>query len=404
MNKIFLLSLTLGLIIAACSDPNTIGLEVHPTSDIITISDITNFNWQTSQTESEDSLRTDEALNLILGEINDSEFGVNSGGFYTQLLLTQNNIDLGNNPIVDSVVMSYMYSGYYGDLVDFSGLLIKEIEESIYKDSIYYSTKNIEDFGMPYNFVESFIVNTNSEENPVLKINLRNQLGQKILDFGNDILKDNESFLEEFYGLGLSAEAQNTMLYLNPDGTNSYLKIYYHNDESGSDTLSLDFELGGDAARINLFNKKNEHSIIEDNSRIYIQSMAGYKVKITINNTDSIKALLDQKVINKVTLSFDAEDGSQSEYGAHEKLALVRVDDKGDNIFLSDFTIEGDEYFGGNLENNKYEFNITRYFYQLLNNDSYTKGLYLLPAGAAVNANRTILNKDIKLQIYYSEL
>ena len=298
MNKIFLLSLTLGLIIVACSDPNTIGLEVHPTSDMIIISDTTNFNWQTSQTESEDSLRTDEPLNLILGEINDAEFGVNSGGFYTQLLLTQNNIDLGTNPIVDSVVMSYMYSGYYGDLADFSMVIIKEIEESIYKDSTYYSTKNIEDFGMTYNFVESFIVNTNSEENPVLKMNLQNQLGQKILDFGNDILKDNESFLEEFYGLGLSAEAQNTILYLNPDGTNSYLKIYYHNDESGSDTLSLDFELGGDAARINLFNKKNGSSILEDDSRIYIQSMAGYKVKITINNTDSIESLLDQKIIN----------------------------------------------------------------------------------------------------------
>jgi hypothetical protein len=30
--------------------------------------------------------------------------------------------------------------------------------------------------------------------------------------------------------------------------------------------------------------------------------------------------------------------------------------------------------------------------------------LYLLPAGAAVNANRTILDKDIKLTIHYSEL
>ena len=42
------------------------------------------------------------------------------------------------------------------------------------------------------------------------------------------------------------------MLYLNPTGSNSFLKIYYHNDESAADTLSLDFELGGDAARINL--------------------------------------------------------------------------------------------------------------------------------------------------------
>ena len=82
----------------------------------------------------------------------------------------------------------------------------------------------------------------------------------------------------------------------------------------------------------------------------------------------------------------------------------VRVNDEGNNVFLSDFTLEGDAYFGGNLENSKYEFNITRYFFQLLNNVSYTKDLYLLPAGAAVNANRTILSKDIKLQIYYSEL
>ena len=71
---------------------------------------------------------------------------------------------------------------------------------------------------------------------------------------------------------------------------------------------------------------------------------------------------------------------------------------------MSDFTIEGDAYFGGNLESNQYKFNITRYFYQLLNDQSYTTDLYLLPSGAAVNARRTILNKDVKLQIYYSDL
>mgnify|MGYP001498494857 FL=1 len=132
--------------------------------------------------------------------------------------------------------------------------------------------------------------------------------------------------------------------------------------------------------------------------------MAGYKAKISIINIDSIKSILSDKVINKVTMSFDVDNASVSEYEPHEKLVLVRVNDNGDNIFLSDFIIEGDEYFGGDLENNQYEFNITRYFYQFLNNDSYTNNLFLLPSGAAVNANRTILEKDIKLQIYYSKL
>ena len=132
--------------------------------------------------------------------------------------------------------------------------------------------------------------------------------------------------------------------------------------------------------------------------------MAGYKAKIAINNTDSIKAMLEGKAINKVTMSFDVEPTSQSEYASHDKLFLVRVNEEGNNVFLADYTEEGETHFGGRLDNDKYEFNITRYFYQLLNNDSYTNDLYLLAAGAAVNANRTILNKDIKLTIHYSEL
>ncbi|MGY8954744.1 MAG: DUF4270 family protein, partial [Flavobacteriales bacterium] len=119
--------------------PNTIGLEVQPTSDNIIISDTSSFNWQTTQTDSEDSLRTDEALNLILGGIDDSQFGLNNAVFYTQILLTENNTDLGTNPIVDSVVMSYTYSGYYGDLENFTSLDVLILQEDIYKDSVYYS-------------------------------------------------------------------------------------------------------------------------------------------------------------------------------------------------------------------------------------------------------------------------
>jgi hypothetical protein len=404
MNRIISLSLIIGLIAASCTDPNTIGLEIQPTSDNIIISSA-NFEGISSATESEDSLRTDEALNLILGNISDDPtFIYNYAGFYTQILLTENNTDLGTNPIVDSVMMSYTYSGYYGELEDFTTISIQRLWNPIYKDSTYYSTFDILNTCLPMNLVESFILNTNSEESPVLKMILQNNLGQKILDFGNDILIDNETFLENFYGLELSAEAQNTMLYLNPTGSNSFLKIFYHNDESGLDTLSLDFELGGDAARINLFNPKPLANLNQEEDKVYIQSMAGYKTKIAINNTDSLKSMLQGKSINKVTMSFDVPQGSQNEYVAHDKLFLVRVNEEGNNIFLTDFTIEGETHFGGRLEDDKYEFNITRYFYQLLNNDIYTNDLYLLPAGAAVNANRTILNKDIKLIIHYSEL
>ena len=402
MNKIFLLSLFFSFITFSCSDPNTIGLELQPVSDNIIIGNTTSFKWQNFQTESEDSLRTDEALNLILGEINDIRFGTNKGSFCSQMLLVSNNIDLGENPIVDSVILSYSYTGYYGDLNEFTNLEISELSEGIFKDSIYYSNS----FDLVSNNmlnVDTFYL-SNTITNPSLRIKLKNEFGQQILNLGNAGLVDNETFLQSFNGISVLANAENTLLYLNPDATNSYFKIFYHNDATISDTLSLDFSLSGDAARINLFNQKNQNNILEDSSKIYIQSMAGYKAKISITNVDSIRSLLNDKVINKVTMSFDVDNTSISEYEAHEKLVLVRVNDDGENIFLSDFLIEGNEYFGGDLENNQYKFNITRYFYQFLNNDSYTNNLYLLSSGAAVNANRTVLEKDIKLQIYYSKL
>ena len=401
MKKIVSLSLFIGLIAASCTDPNTIGLEIQPTSDNIIISSA-NFWGMTSETESEDSLRTDEALNLILGEINDAEFGDNSSSsFLTHILLTENNTDLGESPIVDSVVLSYTYSGYYGNLMDFDDLIIKELGDSISKASTYYSNFSFVD--NEADLFSSFILNTD-ELNPSLKVNLSVAFAQDLLDLGNEYFVDNETFLKHFKGFFVSAVVENTMLYLNPDGSNSYFKIYYHNDES--DSLSLDFELGGDAARINLFNPKEEIVIINDESKIHIQSMAGYKSKISINDIDSLKVLLDRKAINKVTMSFDVEEtDSQNEYAAHDLLILSRVKEDGTYMKIFQPSDIGINVFLAELsESNKYEFNITRYFFQLLNNESYTSDLYLSPAGAAINANRTILEKDISLTIYYSQL
>ena len=399
MNRVILLGLVIGLIAVSCGDPNTIGLEIQPTSDNIIISSA-NFEGMTSETESEDSLRTDESLNLVLGEINDPDFGDNSSNFLTQVLLTGNNTELGESPTVDSVVLSYTYSGYYGELLDFDDLIITELDQPIHKDSTYYSNFSFTDNNS--NLVSSVMLNTD-ELNPLLHVRLDTTFAQNLFNLGSEAFVDNETFLTHFNGLSVSAFAEDLMLYLNPEGSNSYLKIYYHNNDS--DSLSLDFELGDDAARINLFNPKPLSNLNQVDGKVYIQSMAGYKAKITIGDLAALKDTFKGKVINKVTMRFDVEAGSQSEYAAHERLLLGRVNQDGTNVTLPDL-VEGETHFGGRLENDKYEFNITRYFYQLLNNEDYTNYLYLTPfrLDGRVNANRTILDKDITFTIHYSQL
>jgi hypothetical protein len=400
MNLVKLLAFFLCIITISCTDPDILGLEIQPESDNILIFSSISSDFKI-EVESEDSLRTDNIVSLTLGEIHDPIFGLNSAGFYTQLLLTENNISLGTNPLVDSVVLSYTYSGYYGEISQLDNISVQKIVTDLHNDSVYYSNSfQLTDINTDN--VEEFIISENN--NPNIRIKLKNTFGQEILDLGSEILLDNETFLSEFNGLGLSASGSNAMLYLNPNGSESYFKIYYHNDENTSDTLSLDFQVGGDAARVNIFNEKKSENIIGDSSKIYIQSMAGYKAKLSFNNIDTLRELLNDKVINKATIEFNVLDDSQAEYLAHEKLVLVRLNSAGENIFLSDFLLEGDAYFGGNLSNEKYQFNITRYLYQLLTNSDFTSELYLLSVGGAVNANRTLLEKELLLKIHYSEL
>ena len=388
--------------IFGCNDPDVIGLEL-PGAARFTISNNSIQQFETS-TISEDSLRSDESLHLLLGQINDPIFGLNQGGFITQMLLPSNNISEISNVIVDSVKITYSYSQYYGDLNESGDLNISvyELGEDIYKDSVYYSnfisqnsTENIS--------IGHKIYDGDSSQSSYIDINIKNSFGEYLLDqTGTNNMVDNESFLDFFKGIVVQATASNTILYLNPNADKSRFSIYYH--EIGVDTaVSLDFDLGGNSARINQFNSKDSTFINMELGKEYLQSMSGHKMKFKFLNLDSLKNLFSKKAINKVSINFECLE--DVEYLPHEKLYLVREKADGKIVFLKDFTIEGDQHFGGEIDENIYSFNITRYFVQLLNNEEYTDVLYLLPSGGSANANRTILdNNKTRINIIYTEI
>ena len=253
-HSLFILSI---FVLNSCDEPGVVGLEVQPSSDKIEIfsnnfSQADSLTALTISTESVDSLRTDETSSLLLGKISepyDPYFGDNIGAFVTQIALTESNIDLGDNPVVDSVVMSYSYSGYYGDLSTITGIAVNYSDLYIYKDSIYYSNHQFS--GSPAgseDLLLEFTISSDTSTSPTLKMILDNSIGQQILDLGNSILIDNETFQENFGLLWFNeySPTPNSIIYLNPSGSNSNFTVYYHN--STSDTLSLSFILDGDAA------------------------------------------------------------------------------------------------------------------------------------------------------------
>ena len=385
----------------SCSEPSIIGLEVQPDSEKITInsnsSNLIDFN-----NESEESLINNASLNL-LGELEDSYFLKNKASFITQILLPESNLTLEENLTVDSVILSYNYSDYYGDLDGISSIEVRKIEQDVYSDSIYYSNDfSYDDFAQLLNIAEDYYISFDSL-NPLVRIKINNDVGQQILALGNTILSNNNDFLDDFKGLFVSAQAQNTILYLNPLATNSNFSIYYHNDLDSANTLS--FQLDGNAARANVFEKVISNDILNNEENIYIESMSGYKCKISFTNLDTLQKMLAGKVVNQAIMSFELDNNLMiNDIIPHSQLHLARLDSDGNIIDLTDYVIEGSSFFGGRLENNIYNFNITRYFHELLFNGTHTNQLYLLDKSANSNANRSIIKKEVELNIIYSDI
>ena len=387
-------------VILGCNDSDIIGLELPNAASFNINNDSTiNFNIQTI---SEDSLRSDEAAYLLLGQILDPVFGDNKASFCNQILLPYNNINQIDGWVVDSVVLKYNITDFYGDLNENNDMQISvyELKENILKEDQYYSNFSPEFESV--NIINDFSISEgDSTSSSRLKIYLNNDFGEKIMnETGNSTMIDNTSFTDFFNGFYIEAISNNTILYLNPLNDNSRLSIYYHID-GGEDSLSLEFEVGGDAARINLFNEKNISPNIIGES--YIQSMAGFKNKIEFLNLEDLKDKFKGKAINQATIRFVPI--IDENYDSHKKLYLVREKNDSSIVFLTDYTIEGESHFGGTLNvDDYYSFNITRYFVQLINNEEYTEILYLLPSGGAVNANRTILdNSKININVIYTE-
>ena len=412
--KSLILFCVFSFILFSCKDPSEIGLDIHPESDRILIKNNSNFFNFSINTLSEDSLRTDEPVKLLLGNLtSDPVFPTSNAHFISNLLLPSNNISFGDitNIIVDSVILQYVIDDYYGNEIQtFPNLYVSKLTDPIYKDSSYYSN-------YPVVYSQSELVSVNnivvqdSNSVSIIKISIDNSVGQEIIDGGN-ALSSNEDFLQYFYGLkvatvnpsDLNLANDNTILYLNADNQKSKFSIYYRDISVNDSVMSFDLMLGGDAARVNLFNQKNIQQLNASPDSCYVQSMSSYLTSIQFNNLESIRDTLKNKVINKVNLKFSCNEDLQ--FGAHEKLFLVRKNSMGVNVFLSDFVIEGESHFGGQNQSNNFTFNITRYFSDLINGASgFTGELLLLPSGAVINANRTIIPKSsFVIEVIYSEL
>lgn len=430
-SRIFLLILifSIGIIsINSCSKkPETIGLNLVEGGKLIVGSDTTFA--VSAYSIIEDSVSTDETSVSLVGSQYTYDYGLTNASFATHVIITSIQTEFGENPTPDSVVLTFVYAGYYGNIETEQTFKVYELAESISLSDTLYSDTELEYYSPPLGEL-TFVPNpTDSLEIDSVKYAAELQIPIDT-SFANmifenpDSLSSGTSFLNLFKGIyvrsnNVSLPGRGAILSLNLLADRSRLTVYYHNDEA--DSLSLILGINSFSARYGKFEhlyhlsydpflkaQLNGDTTIGE-QKLYLQGLAGIQTIIKfpeLNEWANNEAI----VVNQAMLTIPVES-SLDDLDPPGQLVLVKIDEEGRYVILYDQQ-EGENYFGGVYipEINAYQFRISRYIQSLLL-DEVDYGLSMFISGKTINANGAVLAgtspdlaRRMKLEIIYTVL
>jgi hypothetical protein len=205
----------------------------------------------------------------------DPVFGKTKASIFTEFRLPQNNFTLGENPVLDSIRLSFGYTGrLYGDITTFQNIRVYEISENIPELDTLYTNMFVEYYPQP---IGQLSLRPDPRE-PVdtldtpahFIIPLSNEFGQKIIDANDTEYFENiPNFLEYFKGLYITVEDDfqegGSIFNINMGSTFTSLQLYYRLED---DTVSRlqNFRITEFARRINYierFGYQDAHPLLQ---------------------------------------------------------------------------------------------------------------------------------------------
>lgn len=432
--------------ISACNEPNDLGMELLPSTDLIEVKNLVEKNSISSYTYTEGPIRSDEPSKSLLGSFYDPVFGKTTINFATHFRL-QDYPDYGSNPVVDSVKLFLYYRQVYGDTVTPQKFRIYELAEPIFADTIneqsggsfnypYFQDVNLKEKASSqllaeFEYTPVVKVDSTSQDTflQLMRIPLDNSLGEKLISADSTQMVNNDVFLEYFKGLFIEAEEQSTVggsiLSLEAASSGSFqgsaLVIYYNNDENIADetpdTLLNAYVISDLSARVNSIVHDYSGTSFETNlnvdtgedSLIFVQATGGLKSKIYIEGLTSWKDSLNIG-INKAELVFQVDTiaSEVEKYPPPAQLLFTVLDETGKEFLPADYSFLP-SYYGGVLRSDyTYRFNITQHLQQIIDGEAENHGFFLTTAHKNSEANRVVLKGSnsqtgIKLVITYSK-
>ena len=410
--RVLLIGLFFSIIfITSCKkEPGQVGLGLHE-NNLMDVEFIDTISLR-SYSVLVDSLGTSGQVSSLLGSMKDPVMGVTNTGFYTQFRPSSIGYEFGDAPVLDSIVLTMLYKGTYGDLTTEQTVRVYQLEEDILSDTGYYAFSTL-----AYDPVE--IGSKTFVPNPIdsvavppdtlpahIRINLTEAFAQKIFDSPDEASSSLDGFTDYFKGLFITTDQVDeggSIWYLNMVSSFSKITLYYSNEHDTS--LYFNLPINEYCVRFNNFDHNNYEDASPEfisqvvdgdttlgSEALYLQPLSGVRAKIfmpyikELNNIGSI-------AINNAELLVRGAEEINPTFDPPSKLSLYRFNEDGQTEYLPD-SFDGEESFGGSYDSvsNLYSFRITRYIQYLLTENGADYGLNLVVSSASGQANRFIAN------------
>lgn len=393
--------------LASCKRPEQeLGLNLQPEGDLLNVNQTDTLTLHVF-TEVEDSLRSDELSRSMLGNTIDPETGLIRASFYTQLRLSAPDIDFGNNPVPDSIVLSLKYLGQFWGKHTPQQFQVFEINEALSQTDDYFTTQDFEIVpidlvsasagDLPINVTQRILVGEDSV-NAQLRIPLSLDFANRLLTAGEDVYDTNEDWLQYFKGIHVrSASPDGAVLSFDLVDSESLMRLYYHND---TDTAFYDYNINALCARSNRFAHQffgplaslNVSNNVDGSIQAWVQGGARLKTRIEIPHLDEFNRV-PGKTINKAELILPVADSPESRYPNIPLLFVLTETEEGNAVGLPgqlSTTID----IGGAYEsaNNRYRFNVSRWLQNYLNGEQAVNFLHVVSSNGAITVGRTKFN------------
>jgi hypothetical protein len=431
------------------NDINDLGKDLLLPGDLIKVRKFSEKNIK-AYTINDGNQRTDEPDYNLLGTFNDPIFGKTTADFACQFRLSgypDSLKDVSKKPVIDSLVLSFVYKEVYGDTVTPQRLKVYELGSDLYEASKYDQNIDLKSMSKgellaEKNFIPRYKLFFDSlattptpgstKETPKdlkiqeIRIKLDQKLITKLMAFdGWNSESPNDLFIKYFKGLYIEAgdlTQRGSIMKINTLGNGSNMSIHFH---TKTDTLTYAYNINTSSARVSRFAHDYSKTAFAANldkmdaqdSLIYLQPTGGLRTKILIPNLGTWKDSTDF-AINKAELIFalDPVLCDTTKYPPAEQLVLsaIGVDKNGDEIkYLPSDLAFSQTYYGGvyNHKDRTYRFNIANHLQEVIEGKKGKEnyGFYLATSQPSSTFSRVVLKgvtskTGIKLEITYSKI